>query len=209
MRVQVLLVSSVLACGRLSFDHQNEQFTDGLPTDGMPDSAPNASEGCADGSREGFVALDVAGCAASWTGALSLRTPQTGTPCGNDLAACLAPADACAVGWHICGGDGNVAELTLPSLTTLDANECATGAAGRFVAAASHCATICTYPPMDMFECTTTSICGQPICCGMSCVDSQCNDGVWPDGTRQHQSFGSTCGAAQANEMTGVLCCRD
>ncbi len=67
-----------------------------------------AAIGCADGQREAFVDRAtyprIAGCLASWPGAMSLRAGRASKACGDDApgGGCASPADACAPGWHVC-----------------------------------------------------------------------------------------------------------
>lgn len=159
--------------------------------------------GCSDGSRESFLDVKrfpgIAGCAARWPLA-SLRAPSTGQPCGNGLQrACAVPADACASGWHVCGGSGPL-ELT-QRVTQL---QCATQR-GRFAAALSD---------------VSCEMCGRgathgAVCCGTSCKveGGSC---LWRDKTAW---FGETNAIDELNacaeisnaedkDSIGVLCCR-
>lgn len=80
--------------------------------------APADPSGCADGTREGFLALlqypDIAGCSGGWTvpGVTASSVPACGRASGNsatnrDGAGC-ASADLCAAGWHLCRGKDEV-----------------------------------------------------------------------------------------------------
>jgi hypothetical protein len=174
------------------------------------DAAPGAV-GCADGEREAFVDRvaypTIAGCAATWFGTLSLRQPSIGLPCGDDGTGCVTPASACALGWHICGVDGTIAELLVVS-----GAQCAAAGPGRFVAALSHCATNqgpgCPYT--EPFPCYPTGWCAEAACCGTDCLPLAsfgCNDGVWMDATTGTNLDGIGCGAVPSTEQDGVLCC--
>ena len=68
-------------------------------------------EGCADGTREGFVSLVqyplVAACAGAWSlPGIAVTTPACGRAAGNSgqnaLGTGCQAADLCAAGWHIC-----------------------------------------------------------------------------------------------------------
>ena len=176
------------------------------------DAAPGAV-GCSDGEREAFtdrVAFPtIAGCAATWFGMPSLRQAGLGLPCGDDGSTCLAPASACATGWHVCAEDGAIAELLVVS-----GDECAAAGAGSFVAAISHCAVNqapgCPYAP-DL-PCFATGWCAEPVCCGAGCLRLSafgCNDGVWLDATTGTNSDGIGCAATPSTQQDGVLCCED
>ncbi|MBI4509188.1 MAG: hypothetical protein HY698_06105 [Deltaproteobacteria bacterium] len=168
--------------------------------------------GCADGQREAFVDHNafpaIAGCLGAWEGLMSLRTPTTGTACGDDLGPCGAPADLCAPGWHVCGSSGTVAELRQVS-----AEQCEQAGGGRFSAAFSHCKKQrgCEY---DMsasatYECFPSGWCSEPACCGRDCGEfGACTGGVWPDRTHIPQGTDQGCGAMSARRAGGVLCCR-
>ncbi len=56
-----------------------------------------------------------------------------------------------------------------------------------------------------------TGWCGEPVCCGTTCLAASCLDGVYPGATRLCTEPGTrTAGCAEmtAAETTGVLCCR-
>jgi hypothetical protein len=175
------------------------------------DGEPGAV-GCSDGEREAFtdrVAFPtIAGCAGTWFGMPSLRQPGTLLPCGDDGTSCLTPRDACALGWHVCGSDGAIAELLVVS-----GAECAAAGPGRFVAAISHCAVNqapgCPYDPTNM-PCFPTGWCAEAVCCGDGCLPLAsfgCNDGVWMDATTGTNLDGVGCGATPSTHADGVLCC--
>jgi len=185
------------------------RITDGTPSDGM-----NAI-GCADGAREAFVDLvkfpNVAGCAASWSGALGMRAPTTSQPCGDDLQLCATPGDACAPGWRVCGSNGMTTDLT----TRMVEADCltaggSTDATARFAGAHSHCAgydgAVCDYATPR--ACPVNNACSEPICCGAGCRhDMGCLSGAF---TNQGAtgSLQNGCGSMLAADVTGVLCCR-
>lgn len=171
--------------------------------------------GCADGAREAFTSLamfpTVAGCAASWNAALSMRAAATGQACGDDLQLCAAPADACAPGWHLCGTNGQPTELTA-RMTEAD---CTTAGASpipdaRFAAALSHCSSyaagVCGYDvPRD---CAVDSSCAEPVCCGAGCrTDAGCLAGAFAAQGIAGTLFNG-CASMLAVDVTGVLCCR-
>jgi hypothetical protein len=168
--------------------------------------------GCADGQREAFVDATafpkIAGCLASWDGGKSMRAPQTGKACGDDLGPCAVPQDACAAGWHTCGASGSVAELRQVS-----GQQCEQAGGGRFSAAISHCKTQdgCNY---DMsasasYECYPEGWCSESVCCGADCGEfGSCTGGVWDNDTHIAQGTDQGCGNIQSNRAGGVLCCK-
>lgn len=168
--------------------------------------------GCADGKREGFADIkefpDIAGCNASWEGVANLRAPATGNACGNDLKPCKVPADACAPGWHICGQDGSIEEIS-----RIGAERCANAGDGRYVAAISHCKTQsgCVYDNGDgHYPCFSSGWCSEAVCCGKECGDfGICRDGVWPNATHIAIGMDQGCGAMLSHRAQGVLCCKD
>jgi hypothetical protein len=169
--------------------------------------------GCADGQREAFVDAAayprIAGCLASWQGRQNLRAPATGRPCGDDIGGCRSPADACALGWHVCGDSGLVADLR-----QIGGDECEHAGGGRFSAAISHCKTQqgCEYDEQSnaSYECFSRGWCSEPVCCGADCGEvGQCSGGVWR--ARTHIPLGQDqgCGAASSRRAGGVLCCKN
>ena len=202
------------SCGRLRFDEQVVV---------QPQDAAANLVGCADGERDAFIDRarfpTVAGCAASWPGTPSLRDARDPSrPCGDDGAACVAPADACAVGWHICGDTGDPTDLTL-RVTNADCMGAGDAGSGSFVAAMGHCVSCnlpcdmleadCVYSAAPL-ECYPTRMsCSEPVCCGPACESSNlCRAGVFPSNTRIGTML-SVCGALAANQQTGVMCCAD
>lgn len=180
-------------------------------TDAMIDAPSQNVTGCADGQREAFASLQgfpsVAGCAATWTGMPSLRAPVTGTACGDDLGvACAVPADACQVGWHVCGTSGAVAEIA-----AIQPTPCMTAGSGRFVAAMSHCANnvgTCEYAAT--LPCYDADFCSEPVCCGDGCITTQgCTSGVWADTTPISASDDMGCNMMPAAMIDGVMCCKN
>jgi hypothetical protein len=169
--------------------------------------------GCADGQREAFVDATafprIAGCLASWQGLQSLRTPATGAACGDDLGGCRSPGDACALGWHVCGEGGLVAELR-----QISGEECEHAGGGRFSGAISHCKTQegCVYDEDSSanYECFTRGWCSEPVCCGSDCGEvGSCNGGVWRRKTHIPLGQDQGCGAASSQRAGGVLCCKN
>ena len=172
-----------------------------------------ASVGCADGTREAFLNVsaypNIAGCAATWAGGISMRAAATGVACGDGLGACAAPADACGSGWHVCGTSGAVSELR-----RLTADECAFGGEGQFFGAISHCAAqtaTCAYDltPTASYDCYDSGFCSESVCCGTACTGAGvCAGGVWA-GWTHIANAGDPCGAFLAKtEGNGVLCCQ-
>jgi hypothetical protein len=213
---RLVLVSALAACGRIEFaPHRDAPSAPRLDA-GAPPLDVRAVDpiGCADHTREAYVDLamfpTIAGCKATWQGPLDLRAPATGAVCGNDLSACVAPADACAVGWHLCVTGGDATELR----AALTGTQCVT-AVGSYIAAASHCTPpidVCT-PAMTVFPCPTNTgyvPCTQPICCGTTCdMANACQDGVWPGQTHENVALGPSCGTTSSTTQDGVLCCVD
>ncbi|MFT3696359.1 MAG: hypothetical protein QM831_24680 [Kofleriaceae bacterium] len=196
-----LETQSGVACGA---------FTSGL-ADGVLCCKPADVDpiGCADGTREAFVDQNayprVAGCQASWSGALDLRATSTGARCGNSLGPCAVPADVCSPGWHLCGATGDPSEIT----SRIASDPCLT-TPGRWVTAMSHCAaettgSVCDY---SQFPCTADAIdCAESACCGTDCSQgNDCKDGLYTGVTRV--ALNGTCGAFSSANTDGLLCCR-
>lgn len=210
-----LVVLVVAGCGRVNFDRRADGGQRDAPASDTTDAFVGAI-GCADGEREGFVDRvafpTIAGCSAMWPGALDLRMPVTGTPCGDDLVVCAAPAAACAPGWHICATSGDVTDLS----SRITGAECVTagGAAGlSFVAAANHCSACsggCTSAPQCSYlataaACTTgAQFCEEPMCCGQCSELPICVDGAFPGQTGAAMS---DCAANFSSNESGVMCC--
>lgn len=188
---------------------------DARPLDAVTPDAID-SVGCSDGAREAFTDLSafpaIAGCAASWNGALGMRAARTGQACGDDVQLCAVPADACAAGWHVCGTNGQADELT----TRVSQDDCAaatgsTVANPRFVTAFSHCSSydmgVCAYAAP--LPCDLENDCSEPVCCGPGCRnDAGCTDGAYVQATRIAGSTTNGCGQMLAADVSGVLCCR-
>ena len=135
---------------------------------------------------------------------------------GNGAVSCLVPADACAVGWHICADTGEPSDLT----SRLTSAECATEP-GSFVGAAAHCEN-CAAPCMAESDCVYKRLpgdtaygcpvavlaCSEPACCGASCGgNNNCKDAFFTLSTRT--ALRSACGAMLDTTQDGVLCCAD
>ena len=171
--------------------------------------------GCADGQREGFANLErfpnVAGCLARWEGKQSLRTPVTGTACGDDnKTKCESPGDVCAEGWHLCGVGGSNEDLA----TRVTGEECNTEAGpGKFVAAMSHLQEPKVCPPLPtkdtVFDCLAEGIGAESVCCGDGCTFGKCRHGVWKSKTKISRGKAEGCGSSSARRNGGLLCCRD
>jgi hypothetical protein len=168
--------------------------------------------GCADGQREAFVDRGaypkIAGCLATWPGALSLRATRAGKPCGDDAGGCTSPADACGPGWHVCAADGAVADLK-----QISPDQCAHAGGGRFSAGMSHCTAQvdCKYDaaPGASYPCFASGWCSEPVCCGDDCGDfGSCRDGVWPGATHIAQGTDQGCAASTSRRAGGILCCK-
>ena len=193
-----------------------------------PQPGPPAIVGCSDGECDAFcdVSSSVHGCAATWSGALSLRAAGSGVPCGNALGVpCAAPADACAPGWALClsynassksGGDTNASAFRAG--ITAAACAAATEDPRVFVAAMSHARpewsslppAPCPPAPIDDDNgCAASgSWGGEPVCCGAGCGVPSCPNALWMGGTRIHAREGEACGALTSDWADGVLCCR-
>jgi hypothetical protein len=168
--------------------------------------------GCADGTREAFVDAAafprIAGCLAAWQGRQSLRAATTGAPCGDDIGGCGAPGDACAVGWHICGEDGDLADLR-----QITGEQCEHAGGGRFTAALSHCKAQsgCVYDnqPTANYDCFSGGWCSEPVCCGSDCgALGICKSGVWVGKTHIPTGQDQSCASAASHRAAGVLCCK-
>jgi len=198
-------VLALAGCGRIHFD----------PLGGTSDSL--AFEiGCADGEREGLAGEPtIAACSATWAGGLDLRAPRTGAACGDDRGPCSRGADACAIGWHLCGDTGLLDELQV-----IDASACANAGNGAWVGASSHCGTnvdnmqMCPYlTPPAVYGCYANNFCAEPICCGSACGGDQlCKDAVFTGATLIAGDVSFGCGGVIMNAtipISGFLCCRD
>lgn len=179
-----------------------------------PPDAFDPDVGCADGTREAFVSAaafpNIAGCAATWNGPLSMRAPSTSQPCGN-AQPCAAPADACASGWHVCATSGDPMELVsrTSEADCISAGNSADTTA-RFVTAVSHCTTyqtpVCEYAVPR--GCEPNMSCAEPICCGQGCrYDAGCPTGAYAM-TGVAGTLENGCGTMLAATISGVLCCR-
>jgi hypothetical protein len=179
------VLAFVAACGRIGFDAV-------------------VADGCADGTREGFGDVlafpNIAACATTWSGALDMRAAPSGVACGNDLAACAAPADACVAGWHLCASDGSIDQVV-----AVGPAACSMAGSGAFAAAASHIVANppCTYANPGAWTCVGY----EPFCCGTGCMRPNCRDGMWPGMTLEVMG-GGACNALPASGVDGVLCCR-
>jgi hypothetical protein len=187
-------------------DEQGQEFQIAQGVPGDP-----AVVGCADGQREAFVDLaaspKVAGCIGEWSGVTSLRAPASGAGCGDDLGACGAPADACAQGWHICGFNGSLSEVS-----AIDPAKCEAAGGGKFVAAISHCKTQngCQYedPRTGTYDCFDSGWCSEAVCCGSDCGTGSCPSGIWEGHTHIAIGTDQGCGAIRTSRARGVLCCK-
>jgi hypothetical protein len=211
----IAVVACLAGCGRIGFDAGIDVSPAAIDVSPVAIDVSLAAIGCSDGTREGFVDLatypTIAGCAASWTGTLSLRASATGAACGDSSAGpgapCAAPADACATGWHACSDNGDPSDLS----SRLSAAQCSTDAVGTFVAATSHCT---GYPPCvytTPYGCYATGVSGaEAVCCGTTCdTDNACQDGVFAGATKiRGGNAVPGCAAVPPGLVTGVLCCK-
>ena len=209
---RVAAVLAIVSCGRIHFNARTSDASlDGPSTD----AAIGNPAGCADGKREGFVDQStfptIAGCGAVWMGSMSLRTARFDLPCGDDGPGCLSPADACAVGWHICADTGDPIDLTA-RITVEQCLDAGGDQTGPFVAASSHC-TSCAGACATEADCTYGSAygclgggvkCSESPCCGAGCNTANiCKSGIFAGATRIHIA---DCGVTPS---IGVLCCVD
>ena len=172
------------------------------PDGPIPDTTPPDPIGCSDGQRDGFTNAAqfpaIAGCKAGWKQS-SMIAPRTNKPCGNQLSVvCDVPADACAKGWHVCGGPPHgPADIT----SKITQAQCA-AEPGEYVAGLGDqdCA------------CLTGGGYGA-VCCGDACVQQNGNC-VWPGKTAWMGVINNhinACGDAinSSPDLIGVLCCAD
>ena len=176
-----------------------------------------AASGCSDGSCDGFCDIPtVAACNATWASALSLRAPRSAAnaSCGGAVP-CAAPADACAAGWRLCLGYTEGGDTAAALTAAVSASECASGAAGAFVAAMSSArrAPCPATPPTCDMGCDSDGYGAEPVCCGTRCEVPSCSGGIWPSpGTRIMMGAGAdhrACGDLSGGFVDGVLCCKD
>ncbi len=92
------------------------------PADTEPPASDTPEAGCADGTREGYQSWDdypdIAACSGAWTEpgvTLAAPAPTCDRGTGNDSwnpegDGCSAE-DVCMVGWHVCDGADEVADL--------------------------------------------------------------------------------------------------
>jgi hypothetical protein len=158
--------------------------------------------GCSDGTREAFLDLakfpDIAGCAATWP-VSSMRAPRKLPRCGNSAAACEAPLDACAEGWHVCGNtEGNATDIT----SRIGQADCS-AQKGRFAGA------------LGDQSCTPcTELGAGAVCCGDGCIQQQ-GSCLWPMATAWfgvRDGVAALCGKLDnpiVSDQLGVMCCRD
>jgi hypothetical protein len=170
--------------------------------------------GCSDGQREGFADLKkhprIAACIGKWTGEKGLRDKATGAACGDDGEACKVPADVCSAGWHVCGVDGKVDDLT--GHTTV--KDCDNAGPGRFNAAISHlpsedvnpCPSVDAKKPLP---CTKAGLGAEAVCCGNDCQMGKCKDSVWKGKTKISRGPSEGCGKVTSDRNPGILCCSD
>lgn len=185
-----------------------------------PPPPPPSVVGCADASCDAFCEGGaVHGCTASWAGALSMRAPPSGKPCGGTLGPCAAPADACAPGWTLCmAGAAPPPGASIADFRAgMAPSACASGDPRIFVAGMSHALSAweplppgpCPLQPGGADNgCAATGWGSEPICCGGGCQVPSCPNMIWPNGTRIHINEVDGCGALQGGSVDGVLCCK-
>jgi hypothetical protein len=225
--LSALLALSLAACGGPGSKNQakkvdkNAKTSDDAPkaltevtfTESPRDGDP-AAVGCADGQREGFADLtkfpDIAGCLGVWDGEMTLRKGKTSKACGDDLEICGSPSDVCAVGWHLCGRDGDYKDLS----ERISGQECREGAGpGKFVAGISHvlakkeCAP--EPGPTTRYPCLDEGFGAEPVCCGELCNYGKCKDSVWPGATPISVGKAQGCSSVTSDRNGGIMCCRD
>ena len=175
----------------------------------------DVSQGCADGTREGFLNVGVYPTVASCAGLFrnpNMRAPATSRRCGNDLGTCPAAADLCAPGWHVCMSNGWPGDLT----ERIAAADCPSSIAGdgAFCAAtdALDVPGTCNGPYTPPYECTA-DVCVP--CCGWTVSQDNCCglDGIWDVNETWVGGDGCIncvrCSNALVPAPTGVLCCQD
>lgn len=187
--VLLACVLGLVACNDTSLVGDGEPPPTDTPS---PTPTPVADPiGCADGTREGFLAMDtypaIAACSGAWS-VPGLSQPNLAPTCGRDGGndsghpdgnGCSA-ADLCAEGWHICSGFTEV-ELNAPS-------GCADAVPG-------------SAPPGSLFAIAQHS--ADNMVCDESTADT--ND-VFGCGNLGHTLSGPSCGpltAALASEQPG------
>jgi hypothetical protein len=160
-----------------------------------------SGSGCSDNTREGFpdrvTFPTIAGCSAAWPMA-SMRAPRVQSACGNSLRMCNVPAEACALGWHVCGSTGP-ADVT----TRVTSTQCNT-TPGRWAGALGD---------ISCEDCSSATASGS-ICCGAGCVQQNA-DCLWPNETAWFGVVNDVINLCTGTEnpqlyvSVGVLCCRD
>ncbi|HET9934278.1 MAG TPA: hypothetical protein VFQ35_26430 [Polyangiaceae bacterium] len=195
-----------LLCADLRTDHENcggcgSDFVCSADEVCQAGSCVSVS-GCSDGTREGFAVagsyLNIAGCAARWPLG-SMRAEKTGIPCGEGLADCAVPADACGPGWHVCAAPPyGPAEVR----TRATVAECL-AQPGAYAAAVGDQA--CD-------PCSPDDTGAGAACCGRNCVQ-QNGSCIYPGMTAWFgviNGHTNVCGDIESNSsVRGVLCCLD
>lgn len=166
---------------------------------GGGDGGPVSDIGCSDGTREGFVDRakfpTIAGCEAVWPES-SMRSLKGGVACGNSLRSCAVPADACAVGWHVCAAPPYGPADVSSKITITDC----LAQTGEFAMAVG-----------DQ-QCDPCDVTGYgAACCGTICVQ-QNGSCVFPGQTAWFgviDGHDNLCSDIIANHLSqGVMCCR-
>lgn len=166
------------------------------------DARCSNESGCSDGSREVFLDQmqfpTIAGCGALWANN-SMAAARTGQRCGDDLAQqCVAPEDACALGWHVCGRNG-ARDLS----DRISLSQCNTQYGKWAAALTDYGCDPCADGPGN-----------GAVCCGSNCI-TQGGTCVWPgktpwfNYTGDHLNSCASIGNLTNDQQMGVLCCRD
>ena len=172
--------------------------------------------GCSDGQREGFIDghafPSIAGCSARWKGALSLRRKRTDSPCGDDAGPCLAPQDACADTWHLCGINGDPEDLR----ARVSAAQCSRSGPFAFLAGLSHVDRASSKDrecgpktSTAQLACLPSGWGAEPVCCGEGCGAGMCRNAIWAGQTQIVYGAQDSCARFSAEPNTGILCCKN
>jgi hypothetical protein len=186
---------------------------------------PTAIQGCADGTREGFVSVadwpSIAGCSGAWSlgGLLSpeARTPACMREAGNDgrnpWGDGCGVADLCAAGWHVCRDAAEVRRSS-PSGCESAVNSVEprfflvlAGASSQGVCSPDRSAT------NDVHGCGTlgqseSSAC-EPLNRRLSFAECQASMGIWSCGGPAEHLIEAALVSKSESALGGALCCKD
>jgi hypothetical protein len=186
---------------------------------------PPEDEGCADGTREGFVGretwMNIAGCAGAWTvpGLLGpeVRIPSCGRGAGNDGSNTAGigcnVSDLCAVGWHVCP-DADEVRRASPS----GCESAVQDGEPRFflVLAGASPQGICSpdrTAQNDLHGCGTMGQSESPGCDPLNrritFVECLASDGVWSCGDADRHLQEAALVTKSDATLGGVLCCKN